>query len=79
MSQEFGEWLKRHREAAGLSQTQLAEAVGVVLQTVSRFERGVREPELSLAVKMAEAIGAPCPACGQDHARKPPKRKGKKP
>jgi transcriptional regulator with XRE-family HTH domain len=36
------------RESLGLTQRQIADAVGVTDQTVSNWERGVYEPRLSL-------------------------------
>lgn len=38
---EFGEQLKRAREAKGMTQQTLAEKVYVTRQTVSRWESGV--------------------------------------
>lgn len=41
--------LLRRREAAGLSQGELAEAVGVTRQTISAIERDRYDPSLELA------------------------------
>jgi DNA-binding transcriptional regulator YiaG len=40
----FATELKQARQAAGLSQSQLAETLGVHLHTVKSWERGRREP-----------------------------------
>lgn len=49
--------LKEHREAAGLSQAELAEAVGVRRETVARLEAGRYNPSLKLAMDLAERLG----------------------
>ena len=38
----FGERLRRHREAAGLSQEELAARAGLAANSVSALERGER-------------------------------------
>jgi putative transcriptional regulator len=45
--------LPRRREEAGLSQGELAEAVGVTRQTVNAIERHRYDPSLDLAFKLA--------------------------
>ena len=45
--------LPRRREAAGLSQGELAEAVGVTRQTINAIERERYDPSLELAFKLA--------------------------
>lgn len=41
--------LKKLRERAGLTQRQLADALGVTIVTISSWERGVKEPRPSFA------------------------------
>jgi transcriptional regulator with XRE-family HTH domain len=53
----FGRRLKRLREAAGLSQAQLAAAAGVPVGTLRNAEYDRREPLVSTAGKLAGAIG----------------------
>lgn len=55
----FGQWFKLRRGLAGLSQQAAADALGVTRQTVSNWERGKGEAEVSLAAakKMAIAFG----------------------
>lgn len=38
----------KFRQALGLTQKQVADAIGVTDQTVSNWERGVHEPKLTL-------------------------------
>ena len=46
------------RRAAGLSQPDLAEAVGVSPDTVRRWEWGKQEPRLGELLRLAEALGS---------------------
>ena len=49
--------LKKVRQDNGLTQTALAEAVGVVRQTISNIECGINAPSVDLAKKLAEILG----------------------
>jgi predicted ATPase/class 3 adenylate cyclase len=54
----FGELLKRHRLAAGLSQEELAERAGVSRRGVSDLERGARtNPRPATTRLLADALG----------------------
>ena len=55
----FGERLKELRRAAGYTQSQFAEKLNVHLQTVSKWERGVSEPDVALLGEMAAALNVP--------------------
>ena len=46
--------LQRLRRASGLTQAELAEALGISKSAVSMYERGNREPELELLQTMAD-------------------------
>lgn len=48
--------LGEHRERAGLTQGELAEAVGVTRKTVNTVERGHFVPSTVLALRMARAL-----------------------
>ena len=50
------------REAAALSQAQLAEALRVSRQTINAIETGKYDPSLPLAMKMARLFGHPVEA-----------------
>lgn len=52
----FAHRLKSAREAAGLSQKALAEALGVAQTAISSWERGRTEPSRAMAAKIAEAL-----------------------
>lgn len=45
----FGQWLKLARDNVGASQKQLAEELGVKIQTVGNWEAGRSVPRLTLA------------------------------
>ncbi len=58
----FGGRLRELREAAGLTQVQLAERVGLYSQGVVKLERGEREPAWATVIVLAEALGVDCRA-----------------
>jgi transcriptional regulator with XRE-family HTH domain len=53
----MGERLQRLRQAAGLSQSQLARAAGVPAGSLKNWEQGRRLPQLDAAYRLAKAIG----------------------
>ena len=53
----LGEKLARLRKARGMSQEQLAEALGVSRQAVSKWELGEAVPDVSRVVAMSELFG----------------------
>ena len=53
----MGEKLTAARQAAGMTQVQLAEKVGVQQRDISRWENGLREPGVLTVKKMAQALG----------------------
>jgi putative transcriptional regulator len=48
--------LRAHRESRGLTQAELAEAVGVTRKTVNTVERGHFVPSVVLALRLAGAL-----------------------
>jgi putative transcriptional regulator len=54
--------VKELREAAGLTQAQLAKRAGVDEKTVRKVESGKHLPSLSTAMKIAAALGVPITA-----------------
>ena len=48
--------LRRYRDAAGLSQRDLADRVGIGKSYISSLELGYRAPNLNLLVKIADAL-----------------------
>ncbi len=53
---EFGEQLKKAREEKGLSQQALAEQLYVTRQSISRWERGDRYPDLVTTKRIAQIL-----------------------
>lgn len=53
----LGEQIYKYRTERGLSQLELAEALDVSRQSISKWETNVAVPELSKLVKMAELFG----------------------
>ncbi len=54
----FGQLLRRHRLAAGLSQEDLAERAGLSIRGISDLERGARSiPRLETIRLLADALG----------------------
>jgi putative transcriptional regulator len=49
--------IKQRRGELGLTQSELAEQVGVTRKTVNTVENGVFTPSATLAIKLAQALG----------------------
>lgn len=54
---DIGENLKRARETRNLTQTAIAEEVGVAQSMISQIERGTKALSVPLAVAIADALG----------------------
>lgn len=54
--QRFGDKLREFRAAVGLTQEQLAEAVGKTVEHISYLERGERSPSFELMLDLARAL-----------------------
>lgn len=52
----FGARLRALREAAGLTQAELAEQAGMLSSVLARLERGEREPQWSTVLALASAL-----------------------
>lgn len=53
----IGETMRTARQAAGLSQRDVADLLGCDPMTVSRWERGVHEPKLAELRRYAGVVG----------------------
>ena len=58
MRKLVGRNVRRAREAAGLTQEQLAERSGFSQQYISDLERGRRNPTIVSVFEIAQALGA---------------------
>lgn len=54
---DFAACLRMYRAKADITQTELAEMVGVDAQSVINWEKGVYMPSLRTTVKLADALG----------------------
>ena len=54
---EFHVNLRNYREAAGLTQMQVAERLGITKSTYCNYESGKREPDVAKIKKIAKALG----------------------
>lgn len=52
-----GRRLARARQAAGLTQAELAEQAGVSYQEISHYEHGRRKPPIDRALRIAAILG----------------------
>ncbi|MCI8553354.1 MAG: helix-turn-helix transcriptional regulator [Clostridiales bacterium] len=51
--------IQEKRKAGGMTQKQLAEKLGVTDKAVSKWERGIGCPDISLLMPLAKALGVP--------------------
>ena len=58
MRKLVGRNVRRARDAAGLTQEQLAERSGFLQQYISDLERGRRNPTIVSVFEIAQALGA---------------------
>ncbi len=77
----FADQLRRLREAAGLTQEQLADLAGMHKLGVAKLERGEREPAWATVLALAEALEVSCdafkPADGDAAAAPTPRPMGR--
>lgn len=55
----IGERIKEFRLKAGLTQSELAEKLGIPYQSIGQWERGLRSPKIETLQKIASALGVP--------------------
>lgn len=56
-AKKFGGFIQELRRELGLTQSQLGDRLGVTDKAISRWERGVGFPDISLLEPLAEALG----------------------
>ncbi len=54
---DYGEGLKYQRENAGLTRSELARAISISQQNISRWERGEVLPNIDFCVQLADFYG----------------------
>jgi transcriptional regulator with XRE-family HTH domain len=75
----FGPKLRELREAARLTQAELAERAGLHPQGVVKLERGEREPAWGTVLALAAALGVSVEAFTRPPAARPRPRRGRPP
>ena len=53
----MNEKLKQLRKEKGLSQKNVADAIGVTLSAYSNYEQGIREPSYSILINICKFFG----------------------
>jgi transcriptional regulator with XRE-family HTH domain len=61
ISKRFGIAVRKHRTAAGITQEILAERAGLHATYVGMVERGIRNPTLDVAARIAKALKVELP------------------
>jgi transcriptional regulator with XRE-family HTH domain len=56
MALTAGEKIRMFRVAKGMTQQDVAKAMGVSYQNISQYERGVRKPKMSMIRRIASAL-----------------------
>jgi DNA-binding XRE family transcriptional regulator len=78
----FGPRLRELREAAGLTQQELAEKAGCHKQTITKLEAEAQEPAWPLVLALAKVLGVTCDAFAvapTDTSKRNPGRPPKRP
>ena len=71
VDQHVGALIRAKRKAMGMSQTQLAEALGITFQQIQKYERGANRVSASKLYEIAQKLDTPLAAffAGLDAAR----------
>lgn len=56
-SHDFGQQIRARRRALDLTQSELADVVGVNRRVIGELERGKESVQLSIALRVVEALG----------------------
>lgn len=59
MSREIGKMIREMRKAAGMSQMQLADKIGVSYQQVQKYEKGASKLNVPRLLQIAEIFSVP--------------------
>src|ERR1700755_1691002 len=71
---EVGESIRAHRLIAGMSQTDLADKLGVSFQQVQKYEKGANRVGAGRLPQIAEIFDIPITALFKSHAQTSPAR-----
>ena len=67
----LGQRIKKAREAAGITQDELAKEIGCSTKHIGALERGIKTPSLDMFVIIANTLGASADLLLQDVLEKP--------
>ena len=67
----IGQRIKRAREAAGITQEELAQAVGCTAKHIGAIERGIKTPRIDTFIVIANTTGASADLLLQDLINSP--------
>lgn len=56
MKYEIGNRIRKYRKEVGLTQEQLAEAIGVTKSRVSNWEQGINRPDADILAELCKAL-----------------------
>ena len=56
LRERIGDRIRTARTNMGLTQAELVSITGITQQTISLVERGLREPSLSLAIRLCKVL-----------------------
>lgn len=59
LQREFGDVLREHRTASGLTQEKLAHKAGITTAFVGQLERGKKSPSLWTIARLSRVLGVP--------------------
>ena len=59
LKKKFGKKVQNLRLEAGITQEQLADAVGLTIESISNIERGIFGPKFDNLEKIAKVLGVP--------------------
>lgn len=70
-SKAIGQRIKKAREAAGITQDELAKCIGCSTKHIGALERGIKTPSLDMFVIIANTLGSSADLLLQDVLEKP--------
>lgn len=68
---QIGQRIRTAREAAGITQETLAQAVGCTAKHIGAIERGIKAPKLDTFISIANTIGISADYLLQDQLERP--------
>jgi transcriptional regulator with XRE-family HTH domain len=73
----FAGRLRELRDAAGLTQQQLADKAGLAVGVIRKLERREHRPTWETVLTLCQALGVTCEAFTQEPAERPPATPGR--